>query len=394
MINNSFKEHFRLYFNFEFTYKNYLALKVISDLMNEMFKPFSSRYEYIKWRRNIFGGYHLCHLNTKNKSIIFYIDLVSVSDNLLKHDYIWYKELLKLIFSQDSFRLDETAFENEKNKLMMGLKERESNSSFISTNRLLKAALDEDNFKNVYPLDYKTIKELKIKDVFDVFVSLKDHLFHTSSFNMPSSRYEEILSNIPHYEEKKLSFYYKNIKNENILISEKIKNVSNNSYSLLYKINSEKHPYNMDIVYYYLRHSKSIFFNVIREQYGLIYAYDVYCNAHDNYFVLNMNIKETKKELVKEIISDFINNPHKYISENDFKLIKAEYLNFQRSFAKSKEYVYGYNDENFYEPARINFKEYIRKLSKTSYKQFQVMIKTIAYAGECFIKGEARWKRY
>ncbi len=385
--NKFYKGHFRLYFQFDFTYKTYLSLFFISELFNELFKKFPTLYDYIKWRKNNFGGYHPCYLSNKNGFIVFYIDFIFVNEELLNISSSWLEEIISLLFDEKQFNLQESSFNNEKKKCLLKIKESQKNALYVATRKIYEISLNNFDYACLNPLNEEEILKLTIDDIKNTFVSLKDHLFHVSSFNLSETKKRKLKQILPQYEEKRFPFIFLNIAKENIIITKKEENVLHNAYSLLFKIANQKYFYDADLLYYYLKDMRSFLFKVIREKYGLIYSYEVNVDKHDNFFSICLIINKDKISLLKKIINDFLINPSKYINLNEFKEMKNEYLNNLISLAKSQEYVYTYNDVDYYNPPLKDLSNYVKYIKHSTYKTFLKIISTIKLVNEYYLEG-------
>lgn len=388
MKNNFYKQHVRLFFHYDFDIKTFVCLKIIRSIMNNIIKKFPTKYDYIKWRRDSFGGYHSSSIITQNLDIVFSLDLVTIDDRFLKHDSTWIEEYLTLIFDKNSFCVPQEVLNNAKLERINYAQETMYNSSYVAEKLLSKQILNKEDSEILYPEEMETIKQISQSDILDILHSLSKHLFKVSYFNIKEDKLNRIKTLIPKFNERTIKFNFQNIVNENICIEESKKELSSSLYLIAFKFNCKSCFLTSKLVYYYLKSTKSFIFEIIREKYGLIYSYYVVTHKNKNYFFLEMNIEKKSILLVKNIINDFLLDPKKYISNSKFLEIKKEYVNFMKSNLKSQEYLYDFIDYQYFDQKVYTLEEFIKQIKNLTYQDFLKMIKSISLSSECFVKGE------
>lgn len=383
--NNINKVHFRLYFNYLFSYKTYAALKIFSEVFNEMFSEFKTRYDYIKWRRSINGGFHPSFLKTKDGQIVYYIDFVSLKCKMLDFDTLWYEEIISLLFDESVFLLDENAFENAKQKYLTYMNNCFCNASYQSVKYLYSKSFLEDKFCFFFPDNVEIIENLRIEDIKNIFLTLKDHLFYVSSFNLDEKELRCIKDKLPKYSEKKIPYVRFDVDKFNKALRKQDCLIENNNYSLLFKLDSFNDVFVFDLFFYYLRGTKSAFFEVLREKYGLIYAYNLIYERHYNFFSIDFTIDEKQIGIVDNVINDFLSFPKKYFSLEKFKTIKNEFVNLHKANMKSEEFSYLFDCNAYYDIKLLNTNEYFASIKRIKYTDIIDFIKGISYVGNCFL---------
>ncbi len=388
MKNNLYKQHVRLFFHYEFDLKTLECLKIIKLAMNEVFKKFSTRYEYIKWRRDSFGGYHNSTITTQNLDIVYCLDLVTIDDRFLKTDATWIEEYLTLLFDKNSYIITQEALSDAKIKIITYIENALYDPSYNASKLLSNKILEQNVADILYPDAIEIVNQITCEDVLSVLQSLGKHLFKVSYFNLKEEKLDRIKKLIPNYYEKKLKLNLQNIKNENLFIEETKKELNSSIYLLAFKFNREKCFFTSDLVFYYLKSTKSFIFEIIREKYGLIYAYYLNATRNQNYFFLEMNIEKKSIELVRSIINDFLISPKKYLSNKKFREIKREFINHFKADSKSLEFLYNFVDNQYFDFEVYTLDEYLALIKNLSYKDFISILQTISLSSECYLKGE------
>ncbi len=383
----SYKEIFKLYFEYDCNIKTLLSLTLLNNLIYSCFYNLNSLNEFVLYSRTLNSGVINVNEFSKTKRIVFYISLYHASTKILNKENIYFKEILKLLFITKKFKINRKNFSYEKEKLIESYKRKLLNAQYLAYKKMFDLSLDKVDSEMLYKNNIKVLKSIKVNDLYDILNNLDKHLFHTDAFNLENNYVKELFNIIPSYKERKLKFEFINIKNVfnfKHLISKKI---NNSSYVLLYRFDCEKYFIYLNFLNYYLESSSSFIFSEIREKLGLVYDYDVYLGGHFNFIGLNFLINKKDVKTLNKKLGECFKNIEKFLTFDKFVLIRKEYYKFMKSTFKNAENLATYNNY-YYDKYFIENDKYVNFLKHIKYKEFIKIIKSLKLENSLFLEGK------
>lgn len=387
MQNKYLKKHLKLNFKFDFSLKSCTCFYLIKELFNYTFKDFKTRYDYIAYRNNLYGGRHDDDIVYHHHDLVYSIDLVSIKEEVLKEKSSWLEEFLNLLFKENSFKLSKAIFEKEKKLLLTTLENYYVDPFFIARNNLLKMALNIEDYYSIFPFQIAEIKKITPDDLLYYLNNLKSHLFKVDYLGYTLEEQEEINRLLPNYVAQKITLNYINVKN-NIFKSEYDQRINSSVYLVLYSFPQEKYYLFSNILSAYFENVLSFLFQILREKYALLYSYNVYYQNNTNFLIFELPIEYRNKNLAKKIIADFFLKPTFYLTKKTFIKFKKEFLSSLIVHQNNQEVIFKYNSSQIFAKDLISLDNYIKQIKSLTYIDMISMIKEMNFLGEYFLRSE------